>query len=280
MRALGKLDHTWLQKIGRKVSKNTKHIRKYIPQEVENNVGNLGSRIEREFGLDPTYKVNDEWSHGIEHFDGEGWMTERGMFHKNRHYKYTNKKTGEVFETQGHETYNGCKKELKLRIISHYGYDKSLDTIPIGETIAQVLFRIWNSKIIRAHGTAIILHGNVQLASLTQTNEVNLSIFDLPEFIESNPKVYCGGAFCCQGFQVISSRVSLPFSGALVGDLGFRHSSAIEFTKNVDCLIIVFSKSGSLSFAKSGRFMTIQRGCSPIFENQESFKEVIGSLHV
>ena len=81
-------------------------------------------------------------------------------------------------------------------------------------------------------------------------------------------------------FEVISSRVSLPFSGALVGDLGFRHSSAIEFTKKVDCLIIVFSKSGSLSFAKSGRFMTIKRGCSPIFENPESFKEIIGSLRV
>ena len=92
----GKLDYTWLQKFGRKVSKNTKHIRKYIPQELENNVGNLGSRIERELGLDPTYRVNDEWSHGIENFDGEGWMTERGMFHKNRHYKYKNKKTGEV----------------------------------------------------------------------------------------------------------------------------------------------------------------------------------------
>ena len=69
-------------------------------------------------------------------------------------------------ETQGYKSYKACKHKLKLRIISHYRYDKSLDTIPIGETIAEVYFKFGILKSFVSFENFVHLQGSEGLQNL------------------------------------------------------------------------------------------------------------------
>eukprot|EP00397_Hematodinium_sp_SG-2012_P052852 GEMP01062748.1.p1 GENE.GEMP01062748.1~~GEMP01062748.1.p1 ORF type:complete len:371 (+),score=74.84 GEMP01062748.1:49-1113(+) len=243
----------------------------------------IGVFFEKLVGLNPVYPSKDEWQCGIECFKGKGWMTVLGQFGKTRHWKYTNCVTGEEFSTAGGSSYHANIIELRTTIMQRYRYDGVRCDKPwFDADAAHAAFAIAHSAPVKTHGAALIWQRHVDLDSLYMrpgvvrgveamfpndarqqerfrsrsrpgSPDVSLPhVGDLLDILEANPARFCTGSVIVSGHYVEAMSVSLPFDNEMTPGYGFRHSSALEFTRKVDATAVIVSKSGTVSFVKNG----------------------------